>query len=171
MSVDPSRSLRQTACLCTMFVTLSAIAACESSVSGLQDDRTLHGRLLYSVADFNIMESFPVQISVTIDITNVGFTPARAVFPDGCVVLLRAYGAADEPSWDMGQGRACTEALVEVEVGPGERRQFQSGVANATEILGDSLPSGVYRITAYLRPGETIELEAGQADLIRLPIP
>jgi hypothetical protein len=35
----------------------------------------------------------------------------------------------------------------------------------AATILGDSLPGGEYRITAYLRPGQVVELEAGRVDL------
>ena len=43
--------------------------------------------------------------------------------------------------------------------------QFHTGLVSAATILGDSLPDGEYRITAYMRPGQVVELEAGMADL------
>jgi len=36
---------------------------------------------------------------------------------------------------------------------------------SAATILGDSLPNGEYRITAYLRPEQIVELDAGMAHL------
>ena len=65
----------------------------------------------------------------------------------------------------MGQTVACTLALVEVALAPGESQEFQTGLVSAATILGDSLPNGQYRITAYLRPGQIVELEAGTAEL------
>lgn len=44
-------------------------------------------------------------------------------------------------------------------------RTITTGLVSAATILGDSLPDGEYRITAYMRPGQVVELEAGMADL------
>jgi hypothetical protein len=114
----------------------------------------------YKVTGFAIAESFPVQISVTVEATNGSVT-----FPDGCVVLMRVYADGTDPAWDMSGAVACTQALVQVDLDPGGTEQFQTGLVSAATILGDSLPNGNYRITAYLRPGEIVELDAGTVDL------
>jgi len=103
--------------------------------------------------------------SLTID------EPVEIRFPDGCVVLLRAYRSEDrsgQPAWDPMRGSLfCTMILVEFTLSPGESREFQA-TASAPEILGDSLPAGRYFFTALLRPnGGTVEVPAGQADLQR----
>ena len=121
---------------------------------------------------FVIAESFPVQIGITVELENESTTPQLVTFPDGCVVLMRAYDSGTEPVWDMGQTVACTLALVactlalvEVDLAPGQSEEFITGLVSAASILGDSLPNGEYRITTYLRPGQIVELEAGMADL------
>ena len=141
-------------------------AACQSSVTepGLLGD--LVGGLTYTVSSFAIAESFPVQIGVTVEIENATTSSQSVIFPDGCVVLMRAYADGNtQPVWDLGGVVACTQALAQVDLEPGESREFQTGLVSAATILGDSLPNGRYRITAYLRPGQIVELDAGTADL------
>ena len=135
------------------------VAACDGSVTDLDDPIT------YEVTSFAIAESFPVQVSVTVEITNTATTPASVTFPDGCVVLMRAYDDGTEPAWDMSGAVGCTQALVQVDLGPGDSEEFQTGLVSAATILGDSLPNGNYRITAYLRPGRIVELDVGSVDL------
>jgi hypothetical protein len=117
------------------------------------------------VTGFVIAESFPVQLGITVELENESTTPQSVTFPDGCVVLMRAYNSGTEPAWDMGQAVGCTLALVQVDLAPGEREEFDTGLVSAASILGDSLSNGEYRITAYLRPGQIVELDAGMADL------
>ena len=159
--VRPSRWL-------TAFGTLLAtasFAACQDTVSGLVASSDVIGGLTYQVTSFVIAESFPIQIGVTVEILNGSTTSQSVTFPDGCVVLMRAYDTGTEPAWDMGGAVGCTMALVQVDLGPGESREFQTGLVSAQTILGDSLPNGTYRITVYLRPGQIVELDAGTADL------
>jgi hypothetical protein len=101
-----------------------------------------------------------------VEIRNDSGTLQSVTFPDGCVVLMRAYDSGGNLVWDFGHLVDCTQALVEVELSPGETSQFQTGLISAQTILGGSLPDGEYRITVYLRPNaETVELDAGMADL------
>ena len=148
----------------TLLIT-AAFAACEVSSSGLDPPEQLIDGITYRVTGFVIAESFPVQIGITVELENESTTPQSVTFPDGCVVLMRAYDSGTEPVWDMGQTLACTLALVEVDLAPGQSEEFITGLVSAASILGDSLPKGEYRITAYLRPGQIVELEAGMADL------
>ena len=148
----------------TLLVT-ATFAACEVSSSGLDLPEQLIDGITYRVTGFVIAESFPVQIGITVELENESTTPQSVTFPDGCVVLMRAYESGTEPVWDMGQTVACTLALIEVDLAPGQSEEFIMGLVSASSILGDSLPNGEYRITAYLRPGQIVELEAGVADL------
>jgi len=80
--------------------------------------------------------------------------------------LMRAYDSRDNLAWDFGHLVDCTQALVEVDLSPGETREFQTGLISAYTILGENLPDGEYRIAVYLRPnGQIVELDAGMADL------
>ncbi len=140
-------------------------AACQGSLNGLDLGSDLIGGLTYRVTSLTIAESFPVQVGVTVEIVNGSTTPRSVTFPDGCVVLMRAYGGGSDPVWDMNSAVGCTMALVDVDLAPGESEVFQTGLVSAATILGNNLPNGEYRITAYLRPGQMVELEAGRADL------
>jgi hypothetical protein len=119
-------------------------------------------------AETAILESFPVQLATTVKLTNKGNSRRKVTFPDGCVVLIRAYRNAErtgEPAWDQSRVVACTMALVEVDLAPGESREYQART-DAGLILGDSLPNGRYYFTALLRPdGRALEIPAGDAEL------
>jgi hypothetical protein len=152
---------------CTLLATVS-IAACQTSATGPDFlDRLVDG-ITYRVTEFVIAESFPVQLRITVELENESATPKSVTFPDGCVVLIRAYDVGREPAWDMGSTVACTLALIEVNLAAGESQTFDTGLVSAATILGDSLPDGEYRITVYLRPGQIVELEAGLVDLAAL---
>lgn len=119
-------------------------------------------------AETLIMESFPVGLNTTATLTNTTGEARRVTFPDGCVVLIRAYRDAarsGEPAWDQARAVMCTQALVEADLAPGASVQYRN-TARANEILGDSLPAGTYYLTAALRPnGRVVEVPAGQAEL------
>ena len=74
-----------------MLLATATLAACEASVSGLDLRDHLVGGVTYRVTSFAIAESFPVQIGVTVEIENKSTTSQSVTFPDGCVVLMRAY--------------------------------------------------------------------------------
>ncbi len=148
----------------TLLVT-TTFAACEVNSTAVDLPGQLIDGITYRVTGFVIAESFPVQLGITVELEIESTTPQSVTFPDGCVVLMRAYDSGTEPVWDMGQTVACTLALVGVDLAPGESEEFQTGLVSAATVLGDNLPNGEYRITAYLRPGQIVELEAGMADL------
>lgn len=117
-------------------------------------------------AETLVMESFPVQLNTRVHVTNSSSSARTLTFPDGCVVLVRAYRAgSSKPVWDQGNSVGCTMALVGVNLAPGETRTLESRTG-AAEILGDSLPDGRYTLEAYLRPSTgTVTVDAGVADL------
>ena len=121
----------------TAFGTLVAsatLAACQVSPSGLDlPDQVIDG-ITYRVTGFHIAESFPVQLGVTVEIENKSTTPRSVTFPDGCVVLMRAYDPGTEPVWDMSRTVACTLALIEVYLAPGESEEFSAGLVSAATV-------------------------------------
>jgi hypothetical protein len=144
---------------------ISTFAACQESVSGLDLRDHLIDGITYRVTSFAIVESFPVQLRITVEIENESTTSQSVTFPDGCVVLIRAYDGGTKPVWDMGLTVGCTLGLVQIDLAPGDSEEFHTGLVSAQTILGDSLPNGEYRITVYLRPGQMVELDAGVAHL------
>jgi len=153
--------------VCGTLLASATFAACEESVTGPDlQSQLLVGGVTYSVTSFAIAESFPVQIGVTVEIRNDSGTSQSVTFPDGCVLLMRAYDSRGNLAWDFGHLVDCTQALVQVDLSPGEAEEFRTGLISAYTILGESLPDGEYRIAVYLRPnGQTVELDAGMADL------
>lgn len=137
------------------------------SDGGPHTDVVVRGSIEYR-GDVMVMESFPVQLSGSVTITNVGSSTQTVTFPDGCVALLRAYRAGDStPIWDQGSDMACTMALVPVTLDPGESETVRTPTSSAYDILGDQHPDGDYRITIYLRPLEStpVEVEGGTTQL------
>lgn len=121
-------------------------------------------------AETRIAETAPPTVYATARAENTSSSRQEVTFPDGCVVLLRAYRDAARtgaPAWDQQQGVMCTMQLVELSLAPGESREFLAS-ARADQILGDSLPAGRYYFTAVLRPnGRVVEVPAGEAELGR----
>jgi hypothetical protein len=117
-------------------------------------------------AETRVLESFPVQLRTSVEMTNRSGAAVALTFPDGCVVLLRAYREAGAAAvWDQGSVLSCTAALVEVRLAAGETRTFEART-DARAILGASLPDGRYRLEVYLRPRSgVIAVEAGTVDL------
>ncbi len=115
-------------------------------------------------ATTRVMESFPVQIATTVTIRNTTGSATTLVFPNGYVVLLRAF-RDNQQVWNQADVVGCTQALVEVELPAGASRSFDTRT-DAREILGANLPNGRYRLEAVLQPsGGTVRLDAGMVDL------
>ncbi|MHB1169502.1 MAG: hypothetical protein ACYC28_09505 [Longimicrobiales bacterium] len=118
-------------------------------------------------ADTAVMESFPVQLRTTVTASNRGDRTVDLSFPDGCVVLLRAYRdeARTQLAWDQADHVMCTMALVEWTIAPGASRQA-SAHTDAARILGNGLPDGRYWLEAVIRPdGREVAVPAGAVDL------
>jgi hypothetical protein len=151
-----------------------AVGACGegSSPSPLDPGGRLSGAVVRNGIEYRaevlVMESFPVQLSGRATLTNRADEPRTVVLADGCVVLMRAYRPqGGGPVWDQAHEIGCTQALVPVELEPGEEREFSAPTASAYEILRADLPDGEYRIAVYLRPvdGPVVEIDAGTTDL------
>ena len=76
--------------MCTLLASAS-IAACQTAATGLGLPDQLVDGITYRVTGFNIAESFPVQLGITVELENESATQRSVTFPDGCVVLIRAY--------------------------------------------------------------------------------
>jgi len=142
---------------------IAALAAC-GDPAGPDVVRTQDGLEYRAWTD--ILESFPVQLRTHVEIRNRTAKTVEIEFPDGCVVLVRAYlEGSSRAAWDQALTVGCTDALVRIRLGPGESTR-QVAATGAREILGDSLPDGQYRLQAYLRPRPgTVVIEAGSAPL------
>ncbi|HUP00646.1 MAG TPA: hypothetical protein VM737_03880 [Gemmatimonadota bacterium] len=120
-------------------------------------------------SEIAILESFPVQLAGTVQITNRRETAVSLTFPDDCVALLRIYdreGARNAPVWDQRGSPACEPKPLTVALAPGGTAAVRVPTVSAYEILSDNLPDGSYRVTVYLQPnGNVIEAEAGSVDL------
>jgi len=157
---------------------LAALAACGPTGSpggGGQpnpDDELRRGTVegVTYTAETRIAETAPPTVYATARVENTSSSRQDITFPDGCVVLLRAYrdaARAGAPAWDQQRDAMCTMQLVELSLAPGESREFLAS-ARADQILGDSLPAGRYYFTAVLRPnGRVVEVPAGEGELAR----
>jgi len=149
---------------------LLLVAGCTSSGDPQEPgDRTslVRAQGVEFSAETAVMESFPVQLRTTVTATNTDRRSVDLTFPDGCVVLLRAYRdeARTQRAWDQAEHVGCTMALVQWTLAAGASRQT-SVHTDAAQILGKMLPNGRYWLTAVLRPdGRAIEVPAGMVDL------
>ena len=157
------KSLMRLMLLC---VALLGASACSSEASGPDTGFLRTARGIEYRAWTEILESFPVQLRTNVRITNASSSAIDITFPDGCVVLVRAYREnATAPAWDQQFNTGCTAALVPLHLEPGKSATYVSA-SGARAILGDSLPDGRYRLEAYLRPDTgPVTVEAGSADL------
>ena len=153
--------------MCIAVLASAVLSGCGESVTGPDiQNQIIVGGITYRMTSFAIAESFPVQIGVTVEVSNTSGTATSVIFPDGCVLLMRAYDAQDNLAWDHGNVVSCTQALVEVDLPQGQSKTYQTGLVSAYTILESDLPDGEYRIAVYLRPGgQEVELVAGLADL------
>jgi hypothetical protein len=150
---------------------IALLSACARSSDPQEPDgpdaaAVLRSGVEYS-ADTRVMESFPVQLATTVTATNTSDRNIDLTFPDGCVVLLRAYHDADRTrlAWDQAEHVGCTMALVSWRIDAGAAREANAHT-NAADILGAALPDGRYWLEAVLRPdGRTIRVPAGSVDL------
>jgi hypothetical protein len=93
-------------------------------------------------------------------LTNPTDAPIALRFPDTCVVLLRLYRLVDEQRVVDAHSKRCQTLPVDVTLGPGESRTFETNVTFFF-VLGVEIPEGRYRATLYLRPDGLDEIEIG----------
>ena len=127
MGVDRGIRERRWDAVCITLLT-ALLAGCTDGVAEPEPlTELLVDGVAYRVTEFAIAESFPVQIGVTVEIGNESSSSRSLTFPDGCVVLMRAYDARGNLAWDLGHLVDCTQALVEVDLSPGETETFTKG--------------------------------------------
>ena len=81
--VRPSRRARPSSWVKEIGAILAAatLAACQGSLIGLEAGTVLIDGITYRVVSFAIAESFPVQIAVTVEVTNGSSTSRSVTFP------------------------------------------------------------------------------------------
>jgi hypothetical protein len=106
-------------------------------------------------AESLLLERQPATVLTTATVTNTSGEHREITLPGDCTVLIRAY--TDEvrtsPVWEQERFIVCTLALQIVQLGPGDSVQY-SMEATVPEILGDSLPAGLYYLSGLLRPDQ-----------------
>lgn len=95
----------------------------------------------------------------------------------GCHYRYRAYSSQQmdgSPAFDSGvlttdHGYGCRMFLQVLELAPGEKREYSTGRLAHPEVLGDSLPAGLYYGSLAIKPVglPAIELAAGSVELHR----
>jgi hypothetical protein len=163
--MDAARA-RRAAVIALGFACAAAACAPGNERGDAAGGATAGGDVVFS-ARTALLGSYPVRLRTTVTAVNRGAGAAGLRFPDGCVVLVRAHSRDGRMLWDQGDTVACTEALVEVTLAPGDSATFETQFT-ASDVLGDSLPDDVYVLRAYVRPlgRETVVLEAGRANLV-----
>ncbi|HKG91252.1 MAG TPA: hypothetical protein VKA84_05150 [Gemmatimonadaceae bacterium] len=144
-----------------------APSAVPSDSPALDGSLTTTAGVTYS-AETLVLESFPVQLRTIVTATNTGSEPVRLT-SDGCeafVVAHRAAGRAGPPTWDQRKVWACTRILKVYDIGPGHSVKLQTQL-RATDILGDSLPSGRYYLSAIPGTDHSVTVRAGDVQLDR----
>jgi hypothetical protein len=147
-----------------------ATGACtrEEADPPIADGVTVLDGVVYRVETL-VAETTPISLYTYLTVENQRRDSATVSFPDGCVVLIRAYATPERvgvPAWDQQHAVACTMILVEHRLAPGESAEHRARAGTA-DILGDSLPDGRYFLTALVRPGgRRLEITAGEADLV-----
>lgn len=125
-------------------------------------------------AEVHVRESFPVQLGFRLVARNVSDHPVD-LLTDGCGLRARAYrtpARAGPAVWDGGPDGACRAGAAPIAVPAGDTVLWTRDVP-AGEVLGDSLPDGLYHFTAGLGSAgvassenvRRIEVRAGEAEL------
>lgn len=132
-----------------------AAASPDAPAAGVADRAT--ARALHYTADLRVMESFPVQLGARMQVHNPLDRTAALEAPGGCPLHILAWrdSARTQLAWDQGHAIACTLQIQLIELAPNQQHEF-TAATNAREILGDSLPDGLYYMTARLAVNDTM---------------
>lgn len=128
-------------------------------------DPAVTGSLSFA-AGVDVMESFPIQLVGFLSVTNRGRD--RVTFGvGGCPVLLRVRRPGDMAVvWDQGEEVVCVAVRRLIVLEPDASITLHTPTSSATDILGETLPDGMYRIGVYLRSDEDeTEVDAGPVEL------
>ena len=158
------------------FALCLGLAACGSesgvltAVDGGDPPGPIRGRIGELQFEALLVQSAWDRLVGTVTLTNPTATPIDLRFPDTCVVLFRLYSLAESQLVIDAHNKRCRPVPVEVTLGPGESRTFETAVL-VFFILGHSLPEGRYQAILYLRPEgrDEVQIAVGVPLLVRPP--
>jgi hypothetical protein len=123
-------------------------------------------------SEFLPSSNLPPNILVVMSVQNDGAVPVDKQYPAGCPVRLRVYRNLDDQLLYDETRLPCTvEGSATFRILPGETRSIGSGFRSMTQIMGDSIPCGRYRLVGIpqMEGGTIIEIDAGEAYLRAYP--
>jgi hypothetical protein len=123
-------------------------------------------------SEFQPSSALPPNLLLIMTVQNGATVPIERTYPAGCPVRLRIYRQLDSALLYDETKVACTvDTPVTFLVQPGESRAIGSGFRQMTQIMGDSIPCGHYRLVGVPQTERTtvIEIEAGEAFLRAYP--
>ena len=148
---------------------LAAAASCGDN--GVTDTDTVNG-VKYS-ARFNAGGTLGPFVNVIATLQNVSSAPQDRVYLVSCPVRIRLYRPADGfKVYDETQLACQSNVEATLSIPIGESKELQSGIRQATTILGDSLPFQTYTVRAVLNTegqGSEMEVVAGAWTFTQAP--
>ncbi|MGH7646599.1 MAG: hypothetical protein ACREND_00665 [Gemmatimonadaceae bacterium] len=152
-----------------MSVSAAGLLAALGFVSGCSSSRQLPSEVtaanLRYHATTSTASTHPLVVRAVLTLTNIGVLDTTVEMSASCPFWLEAFTTADRtgaPVWTQA-GLSCPAVAQLVSLNSGDTRSFEV-TAKASDILGDSLPSGRYFFAAVVtrEAGEAIKLAAGQ---------
>lgn len=124
-------------------------------------------------ATVQVLRDEPPGVLNEVLMLNASSEPTELFIAGGCPMHVRIFEMATlsgRPKWSSyppPEGQACIANLIRVEIPANGRHVIRMRIP-VKDILGDSLPSGVYYFSSVvdLSVGQ-VEIHAGQAKLIR----
>lgn len=155
-------------------VTAAAVACGSVGESTGVDPEVSAPALTYQMegSEFQPSGALPPNLLVIMSAQNGASVPIETSYPAGCPIRLRIYRQLDSALlYDETQLACAVPSPVSFRVQPGETRSIGSGFRQMTQIMGDSIPCGRYRLVGVPQTEGTkvIEIEAGEAFLRAYP--
>lgn len=123
-------------------------------------------------SEFLPHSELPPNLLLVMGLRNVSAATVDRSYPAGCPVRIRIYRTLDSALLYDETRLAC--ALTDpasMRLVAGESRTIGSGFRQMTQIMGDSIPCGTYRVVGVPQTegSKVIEVEAGEATLRAYP--
>lgn len=122
--------------------------------------------------EFLPSSQLPPNLMIVMSVENEGSVPVEKSYPAGCPVRIRIYRDLDDTLiYDETKLGCSNSDPATFRVLPGETRTIGSGFRQMTQIMGDSIPCGRYRLVGVpqMEGDEVIEIPAGEAFLRAYP--
>jgi hypothetical protein len=145
----------------TVLLALLVSAAVSCGDDGVTATDTVNGIKYSAKFNGNISTGTGTFVNVVATLQNVSTSPQERTYLVSCPVRIRLYRPADGFKMYDETKLACggtTEGTLAI--GIGESKELQSGIRQATTMLGDSLPYQTYAVRAVLyTEGQDKEME------------